>query len=207
MKLARVLPAAVLAAFCLAPALGQSPQPKLRPVQQMVPATPPQTAVFRPVDPAAAGAAGAAEANAGVWVPRTISFADLGFTEPVVLGYPDTVREIYLPVPPGVNLSGAVLQLDANYVRADGGRTTLIYAVDGAPVVASGITTDRGDASAQIPVDGKPRPSGFVRLNIDWRPAVAREDTRAGRYQIHPERIADGLLDSVRDLLEAKKKP
>ncbi|RYF18969.1 MAG: hypothetical protein EOO30_01095 [Comamonadaceae bacterium] len=189
MKLARVLPAAALAVLCLAPTLGQSQQPTLRPAQQVVPSTPPQTSVFRPVDPAApngaaatngvATAPAAADANAGVWVPRTVSFADLGFTEPVVLGYPDTIREIYLPVPPGVNLSGAVLQLDANFVRADGGRTTLIYAIDGAPVVANGITTDRGDASAQIPVDGKPRPSGFVRLNIDWRTAVARENTCA----------------------------
>jgi len=31
--------------------------------------------------------------------------------------------------------------------------------------------------------------------------AAIREDIRAGRYQIRPERIADGLLASVRDLL------
>lgn len=185
MKLARVLPAAALAAMCLVPLWGsaqqQPTQPPLRQAQQPTPAlVPPTTSVFRPVDPAAPGApAGAAQANAGVWVPRTVTFAELGFTEPVVLGYPDTIREIYLPVPPGINLSGATLQVDASYVRADGGRTTLVYAIDGAPVVASGITADRGDASAQIPVDGKPRPSGFVRLNIDWRTAVARENTCA----------------------------
>jgi hypothetical protein len=185
MKLARVLPAAVLAALCLVPLWGtaqqQPTQPPLRPTQQPTPAlVPPTTSVFRPVDPAAPGAPGAAaQANAGVWVPRTVTFAELGFTEPVVLGYPDTIREIYLPVPPGINLSGATLQVDASYVRADGGRTTLVYAIDGAPVVATGITADRGDASAQIPVDGKPRPSGFVRLNIDWRTAIARENTCA----------------------------
>lgn len=185
MKLARVLPAAALAALCLVPLWGtaqqQPSQPPLRPAQQMTPAlTPPTTPVFRPVDPAQPGApAAAAQANAGVWVPRTVTFAELGFTEPVVLGYPDTIREIYLPVPPGINLSGASLQMDASYVRADGGRTTLVYAIDGAPVVATGITADRGDASAQIPIDGKPRPSGFVRLNIDWRTAVARENTCA----------------------------
>lgn len=186
MKLARVLPAAVLAALCLTPpwVTAQSPQPTqppLRPTQQMAPANiPPQTPVFKPVDPAKPGTpAAAAEANAGVWVPRTVTFADLGFTEPLVLGYPDTIKEIYLPVPPGVNLSGATLQMDASYIRADGGRTTLVYAVDGAPVVANGLTADRGDASAAIPIDGKPRPSGFVRLNIDWRTAVARENTCA----------------------------
>lgn len=174
MKLSRVLPAAALAALCLVPLWGaaqpqQPTQPPLRPAQQETPAaTPPLTTVFRP-----------AESNAGVWVPRTITFAELGFTEPVVLGYPDTIREIYLPVPPGIDLSNAQLQLNASYVRADGGRTTLVYAVDGAPAQALGITADRGDASATIAIDGKPRPSGFVRLNIDWRTAVARENTCA----------------------------
>lgn len=37
------------------------------------------------------------------------------------------------------------------------------------------------------------------------RVAAIREDIRAGRYQVNPEGIADGLLDSVRDLLGAKK--
>ncbi len=184
MKFARVLPAAALAALCLLPAWGvaqQPSQPSLGSVQQPAGVNvPPQTPVFRPVDPARSGASpAAAQANAGVWVPRTVSFADLGFTEPVVLGYPDTIKEIYLPVPPGISLSGATLQLNASFVRADGGRTTLVYAVDGAPVIANAVTTDRGDASASIPVDGKPRPSGFVRLNVDWRTAVARENTCA----------------------------
>jgi hypothetical protein len=184
MKMIRVLPAAALAALCLLPGWGtaqQPSQPPLRPTQQMTPATvPPQTSVFRPVDPANPNApAAAAEANAGVWVPRTVTFAELGFTEPVVLGYPDTIREIYLPVPPGISLSGGTLQLDASYVRADGGRTSLVYTIDGAPVQAFGYTADRGDASVTLPVDGKPRPSGFVRLNIDWRTAVARENTCA----------------------------
>lgn len=177
MKIHRVLPAAALAAACLMPGWGAAQQPAqpLNPVQ-----TTPQTSVFRPVDPAQPGAgAAAAQANAGVWVPRTITFQELGFTEPVVLGYPDTIREIYLPVPPGVNLSGGVLQLDANYVRADGGRTSLVYTIDGAPVQAFGYTNERGDASVQLPVDGRPRPSGYIKLNIDWRTAVARENTCA----------------------------
>ena len=37
------------------------------------------------------------------------------------------------------------------------------------------------------------------------RVAAIREDIRAGRYQVNPEGIADGLLDSVRDLLGARK--
>lgn len=39
------------------------------------------------------------------------------------------------------------------------------------------------------------------------RVAAIREDIRAGRYQVNPERIASGLLDSVRDLLDSNKNP
>ncbi|RYF39104.1 MAG: cellulose synthase, partial [Comamonadaceae bacterium] len=134
--------------------------------------------------PAPAGAAGpAAEAfrrlNADSWIPRTVSFADLGFTGPLVLGYPETLREVYLPVPPGVPLANALLQLDAGYVRADAGRTTLILSLDGTPASARPFAAEKGDASISLPVDGAPRPSGFVRFNLDWRTAVARENTCA----------------------------
>lgn len=113
------------------------------------------------------------------WVPRTLTFAELGFTDPIVLGYPETLKDIYLPVPPGVDLSNASVQIDASFVRADGGRTTLVLSLDGAPVNARAFTAEKGDASALLPIDGKPRPSGFVRLTADWRTAVARENTCA----------------------------
>ena len=117
--------------------------------------------------------------SADNWIPRSVSFADLGFTGPLVLGYPDTLREIYLPVPTGVPLANAALQIDSNYVRADGGRTTMILSVDGYPVSARAFTAERGDAGLTLAIDGAPRPSGFVRFNIDWRTAVGRENTCA----------------------------
>jgi hypothetical protein len=117
--------------------------------------------------------------SADNWIPRSVSLAELGFTGPVVLGYPDTLREIYLPVPTNVPLANAALQMDANYVRADGGRTTMILSVDGYPVSARPFTAERGDASLALAIDGAPRPSGFVRFNIDWRTAVGRENTCA----------------------------
>ena len=117
--------------------------------------------------------------SADNWIPRSVSFADLGFTGPVVLGYPDTLREIYLPVPTGVPLANVALQMNANYVRADGGRTTMILSVDGYPISAQAFTAERGDASFALAIDGAPRPSGFVRFNIDWRTAVGRENTCA----------------------------
>jgi hypothetical protein len=130
--------------------------------------------------PAQATAAAAPAAPAAPsWLPRAMTLADLGFDAPVVLGYPDTIREFYLPVPPNISLSDATLQLDASFVRADGGRTTMIVTVDGTPVNARAFTADKGDASIVIPLDARPRPSGFVRVNIDWRTAVARENTCA----------------------------
>ncbi len=117
--------------------------------------------------------------SADNWIPRSVSLAELGFTGPVVLGYPDTLREIYLPVPTNVPLANAALQMDANYVRADGGRTTMILSVDGYPVSARPFAAERGDASLALAIDGAPRPSGFVRFNIDWRTAVGRENTCA----------------------------
>ena len=40
----------------------------------------------------------------------------------------------------GVPLANAALQMNANYVRADGGRTTMILSVDGYPVSAQAFT-------------------------------------------------------------------
>jgi hypothetical protein len=117
--------------------------------------------------------------SADNWIPRSVTFADLGFTGPVVLGYPDTLREIYLPVPTGVPLQNAALQMNSNYVRADGGRTTMVLSVDGYPISAQAFTAERGDSSLTLAIDGAPRPSGFVRFNIDWRTAVGRENTCA----------------------------
>jgi hypothetical protein len=57
--------------------------------------------------PTAAAAAGSPaemfrRMTADNWIPRAITLAELGFTAPIVLGYPDSLRETYLPVPPGV---------------------------------------------------------------------------------------------------------
>lgn len=115
--------------------------------------------------------------NADSWVPRVVTFADLGFNGPLVLGARDSSREIALPVPPGVPLANATLQVDASFVRADGGRTTLILSLDGFPVSARPVTAERGDGSLTVAVDGAPRASGLVRFNIDWRTAINRENT------------------------------
>jgi hypothetical protein len=108
-------------------------------------------------------------------IARSVSLAELGMM-PVVLGNADTSRELAFPVPPNVPLANATLQVDASFVRADGGRTTLVLSLDGFPVSARPVTTDRGDGSLTLAVDGSPRPTGAVRFNVDWRTAVTREN-------------------------------
>ena len=115
--------------------------------------------------------------SSDTWVSRVITLADIGMTNPLVLGYPETVREIALPVPPNVPIANGTVQMDASFVRADGGRTTLILSLDGFPVSARPVAAERGDGSLTLAVDGAPRPSGVVRFTLDWRTAISRENT------------------------------
>lgn len=63
-------------------------------------------------------------------------------------------------------------------------------------------TPKEATASGQVRLlPGAPGGSDFDAARV----AAIREDIRAGRYQVNPERIADGLIDSVRDLLDGKK--
>lgn len=140
-------------------------------------------AVYLPLAGAAEAAGNPADAfrrlAADTWITRSVKLSELGFTGPVVLASTDTLREIYLPVPANVPLTGAALQLDANYLRADRGRTTMVVSIDSYPVSARGFTEERGDASAPLGVDGTPRPSGFVRLGINWTNAHAGQSVCA----------------------------
>ena len=115
--------------------------------------------------------------SSDTWVSRVVTLADIGITNPLVLGYPETTREIALPVPSGVPIANGTIQMDASFVRADGGRTTLILSLDGFPVSARPVAAERGDGSLTLAVDGAPRPSGVVRFNLDWRTAISRENT------------------------------
>ncbi|VTU25564.1 flagellar biosynthesis anti-sigma factor FlgM [Variovorax sp. SRS16] len=67
---------------------------------------------------------------------------------------------------------------------------------------AAGGTKDAAQMSAQVHSLPSAPGGDFDAARV----AAIRDDIRAGRYQVHPERIADGLIDSVRDLLGSKKK-
>jgi len=109
------------------------------------------------------------------WVTRETTLAELGFTGPLVLGAPETSHDLYLPVPANVPLSNGEIRLDASYMRADGGRTTLVISLDSYPVSSRPFPLEKGDASVVLAVDGAPRPSGFVRLGLDWRTALGAD--------------------------------
>ena len=120
---------------------------------------------------------------ADAWIARDITLAELGLTGPIVLGAAETRRELYLPVPPNVAIADATLRLDASYMRADGGRTSWVISLDGYPVSARPFALDKGDAGISLGVDGTARPSGFVRLGLNWSTAIGGEplcaDSRA----------------------------
>jgi len=103
---------------------------------------------------------------------RNVSLADLGMHDPVVLHAPDARQELYLPVPVDVPISNATFQFDGTYLHADGGRTTMLLSLDGAPVLARALTQQQGDAAAAIGVDGAARPSGFVRVGLGWSSVI-----------------------------------
>ena len=77
----------------------------------------------------------------------------------------------------------------------------------------SGSASASAAGAAGSPKDASVRVSAQVHALPDAkggdfdaaRVAAIREDIRAGRYQVNPERIADGLMDSVRDLLHSGK--
>ncbi|WP_413456997.1 hypothetical protein [Herbaspirillum huttiense] len=102
------------------------------------------------------------------WIERRETLASLGITTPLVLASNDSSRELYLPVPANVPLADASLKLDARYLRADGGRTTMVLAIDTYPVAARAMTADQGDASLSLGIDGAARANGFVRLGVNW---------------------------------------
>ena len=83
-------------------------------------------------------------------------------------------------------------------------------ATGAAPATATAAATAaaRPKEAAQPSAHVHTMPSAVGGSDFDAaRVAAIREDIRAGRYQIRPERIADGLLASVRDLIDSKPTP
>ena len=104
---------------------------------------------------------------------REIRLADLGFELPESLAASDARKDLFFPVPIGLPLADATLHFDADYLRGDGGRTTLLLSLDAYPISARAFTADQGEASLRVGVDGQPRNNGFVKLSVAWASIVA----------------------------------
>lgn len=108
-------------------------------------------------------------------VVRQISLSDIGIEAPLVFQGLDMRRDVYLPVPAGVPIQDAGIRLDGEYIRADGGRTTAVFSVDGDPMVARNFEGERGGINISLPISGKPRPGGFVRFGVAWASVISQE--------------------------------
>ncbi|MEM5389108.1 cellulose synthase [Paraburkholderia phymatum] len=151
-----------------------------------------------------------ARLGSGRLVNRTVSLTDLGVRDPIVLHAPESRQELYFPVPAGLVLSDATLQITGSYLRGDGGRVTMLVSLDGSPVLSRSPAQDQGDASASIGVDGAARPGGFVRAGFDWSSVLgdkaSSDQTAIGNvWRIAPtSRLTYSYdPDSVRDLRTA----
>lgn len=113
--------------------------------------------------------------NSDRWVNRTISLSELGLTSPAVFDGASVVREFYLPVPSDIPLDNATMQLNGQYLRVDGGRTSMTVSIDGYPVAAHRFTEDQGAIRQAIGIDGLPRNSGFVRFGVNWSSFISEQ--------------------------------
>ena len=132
------------------------------------------------------------------WINRNISLAELGFAAPGVLDSGGTRREYYLPVPAGIAISDAAIQLNARYLRADGGRTSMMLSIDGYPVAARRFNEEQGNASQTIGVDGLPRADGFVRFGVNWSSVLSEQVCTDQRAPGNALRIAADTSFSYR---------
>jgi len=116
--------------------------------------------------------AGFAQLAQGGLETRSFSFKDLGIPQDTALGAPSAARDFFLPVPAGLPIQDAAVQLNGAYVRGDGGRTTMLMTLDGSPVLARAFTESQGAIDANLGVAGVARDSGFVRMGVEYASVI-----------------------------------
>lgn len=85
------------------------------------------------------------------WVTRSVSLKDLGITNPVVLDQADNRQAFFLPVPKGVAISEAQIELKGQFIKGEEQPATLRLAVDGQPRVAERVNRAEGDLGRTWP--------------------------------------------------------
>lgn len=101
-------------------------------------------------------------------ITRKVTLEELGIGTPVALGSTGAERDIYIPVPAGVELIDPTLNFEGRYLRADGGQTTYTLSVDDRMLLARSPKDDGGSADTSIGIDGAARDKGFVHLKVNW---------------------------------------
>ncbi len=109
------------------------------------------------------------------WVSRSVSLKDLGITNPVVLDQADNRQAFFLPVPKGVAIRDAQIELKGEFIKGEEQPATLRLAVDGQPRVAERINRPDGDLGRVLPVDEGNHASGFVSVTVDWSSPVSED--------------------------------
>ncbi|PWB33120.1 hypothetical protein DCO48_10675 [Pseudomonas sp. SDI] len=102
------------------------------------------------------------------WVVRSVSLAELGISNPVVLEQSDNHQAFFLPVPRGVPLSQAQVEVQGSFIKGERVAPTLKMSIDGRPLLARRIDEAEGDLARNLPVEARGHESGFVNFSIDW---------------------------------------
>ena len=121
------------------------------------------------------------------WVQRSVSLADMGITNPVVLQETDNHQSFFLPVPKGVALDAASINILGNFIKGEEAAAALRLSVDSRPLYAQRVTESEGDLARVLPVEARRHESGFVDFTIDW-------SSPTGQTLCEPTRQSSNIL-------------
>ncbi len=121
------------------------------------------------------------------WVQRSVSLADMGITNPVVLQESDNHQSFFLPVPKGVALDAASINIQGDFIKGEEAAAALRLSVDSRPLYAQRITEREGDLARVLPVEARRHESGFVDFTVDW-------SSPSGQTLCEPTRQSSNIL-------------
>lgn len=121
------------------------------------------------------------------WVQRSVSLADLGISNPVVLEQSDNRQAFFLPVPKGVPLHDAAIKVQGSFLKGEPANAALKLSVDGRPLYARPVTETSGTLQQVLAVETYGHSSGFVNFTIDW-------SSPSGQRLCEPTRQSSNIL-------------
>lgn len=121
------------------------------------------------------------------WVHRSVSLADLGISNPVVLEQSDNRQAFFLPVPKGVPLHDAAIKVHGSFLKGEPANAALKMSVDGRPLFARPVSETSGTLQQVLAVETYGHTSGFVNFTIDW-------SSPSGQRLCEPTRQTSNIL-------------